>query len=325
MSDVITISTTTWRGQAAWDLISSELELVITQVGGHLACLRSLGDHLNPLWQPDWPAALPEAAARGTWGTGPEASLLAAIVGHNLCIDRFGPAWPGEQRPVHGEAGVSAWTLLRDGAESVVLTVALPEAGLRVERSVAIAGTRVTVTTKVTQQGSEPQPIEWCEHASIGDPFLDGAAITAGVDTGWTMPGEPEPSSRWSAGGRRVPASTALQMPAAADPTPMGDIVATRVQQGWWRIAREDLGRTLTYRWDAADWPWLCLWSEHRSRPAVPWCSKQRARGMEFSTKPFPEGKPPAERQGSFAGVTATCLVPPGPEGLTKTFTIDWQ
>ena len=29
------------------------------------------------------------------------------------------------------------------------------------------------------------QEIEWCEHATIGDPFLDGAAIQAGVTRAW--------------------------------------------------------------------------------------------------------------------------------------------
>jgi len=47
-------------------------------------------------------------------------------------------------------------------------------------------------------------------------------------------------------------------------------------------------------------------------------------RGMELSTKPFPEGKPPAQRARFFQGRSTQCLVPPG-AGLSKTIRFTWE
>ena len=41
-----------------------------------------------------------------------------------------------------------------------------------------------------------------------------------------------------------------------------------------------------------------------------PWSGRERARGMEVSTKPFPEGRPPHTRSRSWLGRPTTCLVP---------------
>lgn len=326
MSDILHCKPTTWRGQPAYDIMGSALELVVMVTGGHLACMRQLSDHLNPFWQPQWPAAEPSAASRhDTWGRGPENSLLACIVGHSLCIDRFGAGWPGEERPLHGEAGVSPWCWRQDGPDRVVGIVELPLAGLRVERGIRLDGQQVLIDTRVTHDDAAPRPIEWCEHASIGDPFLDGAEIDADVDGVWTAPDPAGPAARWSDSLQAVPPQAALAMPAAAVPAAMGDIVSSRVRCGHWRIRRADLGRQLDYRWAADDWPWLCLWSEHRSRQQAPWNGRERARGMEFSTKPFPEGKPPVERAESWQDRPTSCLVPAGAEGLVKRFSINWS
>ena len=70
----------------------------------------------------------------------------------------------------------------------------------------ALSAWQVIVTTNVrpTRQITSPQAIEWCEHATMGDPFLDGVDITAGVDAAWTwcenvrtglLPKVPEPST----------------------------------------------------------------------------------------------------------------------------------
>lgn len=319
----ISVTRLAWRGVAAWSIAGPRLELVLTEIGGHIAAIREPGSALNPLWQPQWPAGDPaRATAAGTWGTGPEAPLLASIVGHNLCLDRFGAPWPGEDRPLHGEAGVVPWSLHQTGHGCELRTV-LPKAGLRIQRWFGIAGNRVQVRTTVQHDGADDRSIEWAEHATLGDPFLDGAQLLAGIETAWTWPSDLGPAARWRTPLTSVGANTALAMPGSAA-APMGDILAAPVEHGWWRASRPDLDRCLEYAWDRAEWPWLCLWSEHRSRSATPWNGRERTRGMEFSTKPFPEGKPPAERAAHWLGRSTVCRVPPG-AGLTKTFTMEWR
>lgn len=326
--DAVTVEQARWRGVDAWTLRGAKIEAVVTCTGAHLAAIRTPGDELNPLWQPPWPAAAPRSgtAHPEVYGEGPEASLLAAIVGHNLCIDRFGPPWPGERRPVHGEAGVVAWTCATAaGGESVDLHAELPEAALRVTRRFRMDAEEMTVTTIVAHDGGQPRDIEWAEHVTIGDPFLDGARFAASADGAWIWSGEPREQWRFPDADPDGPVSVddALQMPGSGSDHAVGDIVTLRLREGFFSAERKDLGRRLEYRWDAGEFPWLCLWTQHRSRTGKPWNGVTRARGMEFSTKPFPEGKPPAERSAAFADRPVTCTVPPG-SGLVRSFRVRW-
>lgn len=288
-------SATTWRGRPALHLTGDGLEAVVSLTGAQLACIRRPGDALNPLWQPTWTTA--------------DDPLLAVIVGSNPCIDRFGPPWPGEHKPVHGEAGVRQWSTSQEGDEAVFRTT-LPQAALAVERRFRLVGDRLELTTDVRPlAGQQPRAIEWCEHTTLGDPFMDGAQITAGITSVEPMPGEaPGPCT----------VAAALAFPPAGAPA-RGDIYTAPVQQGWYRATNPRLGRTLEVTWDPAAFPWLCLWTQHCTRLAPPWSGRERARGMEVSTKPFPEGKPPASRAQTWLGRPTTCVVP-----ASKRITFRW-
>jgi hypothetical protein len=48
------------------------------------------------------------------------------------------------------------------------------------------------------------------------------------------------------------------------------------------------------------------------------------ARTLQVSTKPFPEGKPPASRDSSFKGRPADCFIEEGAE-VTKTVVLTWE
>jgi hypothetical protein len=47
----------------------------------------------------------------------------------------------------------------------------------------------------------------------------------------------------------------------------------------------------LGYVWRRADFPWMGIWEENRSRPQPPWNSSALTRGMEFGVSPFPESR----------------------------------
>ncbi len=304
--DTLTITPTTWRGVKAHRILGSRLEAVLTVVGCHLACLRRRGEELNPLWQPQWPAGDPttiKPGVDGKWGPGPDASMLSTIVGSNLCLDRFGPPWPGENRPVHGETNVVPWKMIAH-ATMAECTTALPEAKLMVRRRVRIDNDVLELSTGVCHDGKEARAVEWCEHTTIGDPFLDGSVFTAGLDAMRALPqGGGDPTD--------MDINKGLVMPAADAPAD-GSLRAGRVVAGWWTAENKRLGRRLTARWNREDFPWLCLWTEHKSRAFAPWSGRERTRGMEIATKPFPDGKPPQGRAEKFLGRPTTCLIQPG-------------
>jgi hypothetical protein len=299
-----------WRGQPAWRLANRRIEVVVTAVGAKLACLRHVGDELNPLWQPGWPAAAePDPAVHGD--PHGEGRLLASAAGSFLCLDRFGPPRPGEQRPFHGEAAVATWTCIGRDGDAVALGADLPLARLSVRRSLRLVDESCLLATTALASDGCPHEVEWCEHATLGDPFLDGASIAAGIDrVDAEAPGV-------------APATIAsvLAMPRAADP-PRGDLWSGRVAEGWWRAERADLRRRLSVAWERDDFPWLVVWTEHRSRVAPPWRGGERARGLELSTKPFPTSHPHPEEV--RFGRAASCRIPATSGGMTKRVTFTW-
>ena len=321
--DELDISDITWRGRPAWLVATPALEVVITVTGAQLACIRHPGDDANPLWQPPWPAAAPDAADPLVHGDDAAAGLLANIVGHNPCLDRFGAPHPGEDKPPHGEAGLIDWAPQRQPA-ALVLTTTLPVAGLHLTRTHMIIGQELQVSTRIRHDDAQPRAIEWAEHVTLGPPFIDDADIEAPVDGAWLWDGEPRSTWRLEPQDADLACdpSAALALPRPDDP-PAGDIITTRLQAGGFTATDRQRGHRLTYTWDAAVFPWLCLWTQHRSRQDPPWNGQTRTRGMEFATKPFPDGLPPPPRAQSWQGRPTTCLIPPG-EGLSTTFSVRW-
>jgi hypothetical protein len=330
MSDDQTIPCT-WRGLPAIRLVGGEREAVLSLVGGHLASLRLRGDDGEPLWQPGWAARDPAAltvADLAALGGGDEAPLLSAITGSNLCCDRFGHPWPGETRPLHGEAGVTRFAPVAGAPGELALEAWLPQAALRERRGVRFAGADLALTTTITHLGGTPRAVEWCEHTSLGGPLLDEAEVAAELDAVFASPfGGAGTRHPQAVCGDPLPVAECLRMPQPGEPH-CGDVLAGRIApgpaEGTWSITNRRLGRRLGCRFQRADWPWLALWTQHRSRTGAPWNGAERVRGMELSTKPIPEGLPPPERREQWQGRPTTCLVPPGP-GATRTIHLRWE
>jgi hypothetical protein len=293
--------------------VGYQLEIVIVKTGGHLAAIRFIGEELNPLWQPTWHAADPDQVPEGGYYGGIEAGLLAAIVGHNVCIDRFGPAHAGEKRPVHGEPGVGRWSVSEQRTDLLEFTVGMPLAGLTTRKQIQLDGDRLHLTHAVHNPGKVRREIEWCEHINCGQPFIDFATCEAGIDKVYNWHGEPEPLPRFPAipSLGEMPIAAVLKIPTPDEPV-CGDVVAGRVKTGSWAITNAAWKRRLSCTWTVNDFPWLTIWTQHRSRPGTPWFNRERTRGMELTTKPFPNGSTAPEVHPSFQGLTTVCHVEPG-------------
>ena len=331
----MSVTETTHRGRAAWLIENGQIGLLVTRTGAHLGSLFSLSDpsRLSPLWDPQWPSGDPStAAASGTWGTGEhavEAPLLASICGSNLCADRFGAPHPGEERPLHGEAGVVTWARVAEEAAppaggdafTVAFTAHLPLAQLQVTRAFTLRGSSVAIASTLEDRRGVARDVEVCEHTTLGGAFLDsvseGGALDASVD---------EVGAEMAGGDAAPPAvgkGEALRVPRPSEP-PTGSVRTLRVasEEAWW--AASGGGWQLRASWKRADFPFLCVWTEHQSRHHAPWAGRERTRGMEASTKAFPEGRPPPSRADSFLGSPTRVTLPAGGR-TTRTIQLAWR
>jgi hypothetical protein len=311
------VTPTTWRGLPAWLLADSGREVVVMRHGASLACLRLAGEDGNPLWQPAWPAsATPDPQLHGD--PRGEGGLLATAVGSLLCLDRFGPPRRGEDRPFHGEAAHAIWDLEAVEATTACFTTQLPRSGLALHRRISLDGGICRLATSATSP-HDAHDIEWCEHLTLGDPFLSGAIITAGIDR-IDPPGDPD-SAPVATDPSRIAALLAMPHSAAA---PRSDLFSGRVAgaNGWWCAENPMWQRRLTVTWLADDFPWLAVWTEHRHRTGAPWLGRERAKGLELSTKPYPadHAYPAPERLGR----PAQCHLPAGVP-VTRTVTLAWE
>jgi hypothetical protein len=67
------------------------------------------------------------------------------------------------------------------------------------------------------------------------------------------------------------------------------------------------------------------VWTEHRARAHAPWAGGERARGLEVSNKPFPEGEPPAERAETFLGAPSAPLAIAEGEEVVRVVELAWE
>ena len=106
-----------FRNRRATSIENHALRVTILHEGGHIAEILDKRTGINPLWIPHWPSIEPsayDAARHRDYGDGPDASLLAGIMGHNLCLDIFGGPSDDEAAaglPVHGEVSIARFVV----------------------------------------------------------------------------------------------------------------------------------------------------------------------------------------------------------------------
>jgi hypothetical protein len=297
---------TMYRGRRAATIENGTLRVTVLEEGGHIAEIRDVATDVNPLWTPDWPSIEPstyDAASDTVYGRTAESSLLSGIMGHNLCLDIFGAPSADEAAaglPVHGETGVARFAI-DTSQNSIAMQTVLPCAQLRVERRIELDGRTVQVRESVENLTSTDRPVGWTEHVTIGPPFLENGVTELHVPAdrslvfpesfgpaGYLVPGAEFtwPYAPAIGGGtvdlRRYPtaASSGAFTTHRLDP---------RREHACFVAFSKTAGLAFGYVWRTADFPWLGLWEENRSRPAAPWNGRTRTWGLEFGVSPLPE------------------------------------
>ncbi|MGB9605398.1 MAG: hypothetical protein ACPL88_05900, partial [Bryobacteraceae bacterium] len=300
---------TTYRNRRAYQLDNGTLRLTVLVEGGHVAEIFDHATGINPLWTPPWPSIEPsryDPALHPEYGQNAESKLLAGIMGHNLCLDIFGP--PSEEEaaaglPVHGEASVVPYRIEAVGDE-LRAEAELPEARLRVQRRIRLApGARVVEFTEIVQNVSATdRPAGWTQHVTLGPPFLAKGETLFRVTATRSKVFE----SDFSPGASRLQIGAEFDWPWA--PRRDGSREDLRVftnapasgeftthlmdpaREHAWFVAWSPAAQlAFGYVWHREDFPWMGIWEENYSRSSPPWNGQTLTRGMEFGVSPMPE------------------------------------
>ena len=323
------MTTALYRGRRAATIQNTDLRVTVLEEGGHIAEIFDKAAGVNPLWTPPWPTMEPSHfgfADMGTYGGGSDARLLAGIMGHNLCLDIFGP--PSDQEAIagltaHGEGSVVPYELTAIG-EQLTARAHLPIAGLDFERVIVLRKRALHVRETVTNRSGAERPIGWTQHVTLGPPFLErgktqfrasatrstvfatpfGADdyLERGAEFDWPIAPARDGGVRdlrVFADAKHSSAYTAHLM----DPTsPLAYFAAFSPH---FRLVFGCV-------WRRADFPWMGIWEENHSRVDPPWNGRTMTRAMEFGVSPIPETREAMVRPGSLFGVPTFRRIAPG-------------
>jgi hypothetical protein len=282
------------------------LRITVLEEGGHIAEIFDKTAEVNPLWTPPWPTIEPSAfdpSKDRTYGDGSDAKLLAGIMGHNLCLDIFGPPSAIEAKKgltPHGEGSIAPYDLNVAG-DTLTAHLQLPIAGLAFKRAITLQDAAILIRETVANVSGRDRAIGWTQHVTLGPPFLERGTTQFRASATRSKVFE----AAFGADDYLVTAAE-FEWPVApgrdghaADLQELSD----RPRSSAYTCHLMDQARStayfvgfsprfqlaLAYVWKPADFPWLGIWEENHSRVDPPWNGKTLARGMEFGVSPMPE------------------------------------
>ncbi|MDX2150410.1 MAG: hypothetical protein SFV54_06735 [Bryobacteraceae bacterium] len=303
--------------------------VTLTLEGGHIAEFLHKPSGINPLWQPPWPSIEPSAyhpARHPEYGGTVESRLLAGIRGHNLCLDVFGPPSPEEAAAgidVHGESSVAPYQHEQTGDRELTLRATFPLAQLRFERRLRLLpGATLAIRETVENLTPLDRPLAWTHHVTLGPPFIEPGVTRLDMPVRRSMVFEPDlgPDGHYAPGAvfdwphapRRDGATTDLRLYPAAERSAgiTSHLTDEAAQQAWFLAFHPGLQLVFGHSWTRADFPWIVIWEENRSRTAPPWNGRTITRGIEFGASPFPETRRAMITRGSLFGAPAYRWLP---------------
>src|SRR5262245_30615482 len=316
-----------FHDRRATSIENDALRVTVLHEGGHIAEILDKRTGINPLWIPPWPTIEPSAydeARHPEYGGGTDASLLAGIMGHNLCLDIFGGPSPDEAAaglPVHGEVSTARFAVDAK-ANGIAMNALLPAAQLRVERRIVLSDRAVHVHESVENLSASDRPIGWTQHVTLGPPFLEKGAtefrvsatrsrvfesafgpddtLVAAADFDWPhaprLSGDSEDLRVYTTAPRSSAYTAHLMDPARDDAFFVAFSPAAALAFG--------------YAWRRADFPWMGIWEENHSRTSAPWYGRTLTRGLEFGVSPMPETRRQMSERGPVFGTPTYRWIP---------------
>jgi hypothetical protein len=299
---------TIYRGRRAATIENDALRVTVLEGGGHIAEILDKPSGVSPLWIPHWPSIEPDEydpARHPEYGEGADASLLAGIMGHSLCLDIFGGPSADEAAaglPAHGEATTARFAI-DVNRDRMAMHATLPSAQLRVSRRLTLADRTLHILESVENLTRTDRPVGWTQHVTLAPPFLEDDATELRVTADRSMVYEgtfgpadylvPGATFAWPLaprqdGGVRDLRHHSKQDRSSAYTTHRMD---PRAQLASFAAFSPSAALLFGYLWRRTDFPWLGIWEENCSRSAAPWHRRERALGMEFGVSPVPESR----------------------------------
>lgn len=296
-----------YRNRRAARIEDGRLRVTLSVEGGHIAEILDKATGVNPLWSPPWPSIEPSTYSRAKhpeYGDNSESQLLAGILGHNLCIDIFGP--PSDEEfaagvTVHGEGSLLPYSITA-AANRMTARVHLPVAMLDFERELELVpGGVLRIRETVKNRTGIDRPIAWQQHVTLGPPFIENGVTQLHIpatrscvyphDLGPDQRYRPMTEFDWPHAPNRDGSTTDLRTFPSYERS--AGVTAHLVDEdrdnaffiAWHPATRLAFG----YAWKRADFPWISLWEENRSRTMPPWNGQTITRGVEFGASPWAE------------------------------------
>lgn len=293
-------------GRQAAQIENDNLRVTVLEQGGHIAEVFDKETGVSPLWVPHWPSEEPKdhkPDKNSIFGDGPDAKLLAGIMGHNLCLDIFGGPSADEALAgltVHGEASVLGYQLT-ESAGQLSLELTLPLAQLWFQRTLRLRGKHIQILETVKNLAAFDRPIAWTQHVTLGPPFLEprttqfrcsmGRSYVSEVDPGFNAYLKAGAEFVWPlAPGLKGRAANLERMHETAPASGYTAHLADPRSEYASFVAYSPVYKlAFGYLWRTTDFPWLGIWEENCSRLGSPWNGVTVTRGMEFGVSPIPE------------------------------------
>jgi hypothetical protein len=282
------MSLTSFHNRPAWQIQSEEVRVSVMQCGGHVAETTFRPTRISPLWIQDRPtidADQYDPLIHGPiYGDDGEGKLISGLLGHNLCMPYWGLPSEAEYRcgmTCHGEPNTVRWQEQIHAADRLSLRVTLPESGLRVDRKLRCAGSIVHFETTVENQLSLDRPIAWCEHVTIGPPFLSSrdTGFWANLGRGYKTSSNFNDVFLWPEGRGQIPCDLRSFASQPHSDLINSFLVEAEGAYGLFATWNPRLGSLFGYVFPAQEFRWLNIWENNDDR--------RKTRGMEFSNTPI--------------------------------------
>jgi hypothetical protein len=314
------MTTAPYRGRRAATIENAHLRVTVLEEGGHIAEILDKATGVNPLWTPPWPTIEPSTfriADTQTYGDGSDARLLAGIMGHNLCLDIFGPPSDDEAKAgltPHGEGSIAPYELSVSG-DTLVARAVFPIAGLTFERHITLRDQVVLIREVLTNASATDRAIGWTQHVTLGPPFLERGGTQFRGSATRSMVFEsvfgaddylkPAAEFEWPMAPRLEGGAADLRLFSDVERSSAytAHLMDQKRDSAFFAAFAPAFNVMFGYVWRPSDFPWMGIWEENHSRQQPPWNGQTLTRGMEFGVSPMPETREAMVRRGRLFGV----------------------
>jgi galactose mutarotase-like enzyme len=241
----------------------ASLELLVDTRGARISSVRHAATNSELLLRTPWAddemdGAFPSSRSSEEWHR-------QYAGGWDTLVPHFGAAriLDGVEHPYHGEAAWRVWQTSDQSAEHCVMTVQLRTAPLALTRGIELRGDQVVVTQTVKNLSSDPFSFTWAEHPAFGSALVDSSTVVQiggqDVDLVFPAPGESHSAFR----------------------------CVDTLGVGTYSVTNRSSGLSVKMTWDAAIFPFVYAWQEHRATPRFPWWRMVDTFALEPASRPF--------------------------------------